>query len=742
MLHPQTPKVMEEKELYDSPQEEANLNTEKQTERKVDKESKPTSSTAEAQSFEEPIVEEKQQKEVKKEEDSKPTSSASEAQPVEEKQQEEKEKEADPEPTASTPEEPPVEGPMVEEKQHKEEEKVKEADSEPTSSTPKDQPVEEPIVEKKEQEENEEEEEDSTTSDEESKEAEYDSLSREEMIVAFKELLKVSPIAKANKKIAELRNSFEKATEIIENEAREKFVASGEPAELFIPQPDQLQKDFSALILEYRTQREADKNRLENTREENLKAKNEVIEGIKDLINRQESLNETFQEFRNLQQKWHDIGQVPQNQLHDLWENYHHHVENFYNYIKINNELRDLDLKKNLETKTNLCEKAEALLIEPSVVKAFKTLQKYHDQWRETGPVPHDKKEELWERFKAATTKINQRQQEHFESLRHQLVHNLEAKNELCQKAEELSQLDLKSPREWEDKSKILIDLQQVWKTIGFAPKKENNAVYERFRTACDTFFNQKREFFKSYKEQQNNNLQLKTELCIQAEAMMDSEDWRKTTQAYIEIQKKWKEIGPVARKQSDAIWKRFRGACDHFFDRKSHFFKHIDEKQDENLKLKEDIIEKVKNFVVKEDDEENAIAQLQKFQKEWIEIGFVPIKDKDRVNQEFRNIINQKFDHLNLDEEDKSLQKYRNKLESWKLTNQFNEKIGSERHKLASRLKQLESDIILWENNIGFFSKSKKSEALMRDFQNKIEDGKLNIELMIKKLEIIEEMI
>ena len=673
---------MEEKELYDSPQEEANVNTENKTDPKVDEESKPTSS--EAQSVEKPVAEEK----VKKEEE-----------------------------------------------------------SEITSSAPKDQSVEEPAVENKQQEEKEEkEEEGSTTSDKDKdkdkQEPKYDSLSREEMIAAFKELLKESPIAKVNKEIGELRNSFEKASEVIENEAREKFIASGEPAELFIPQPDQLQKDFSALILEYRTKREEEKNKLENTREENLKAKNEVIESIKDLVNRQESLNETFQEFRNLQQKWHDIGQVPQNQLHDLWENYHHHVENFYNYIKINNELRDLDWKKNLEIKTGLCEKAEALLIEPSVVKAFKTLQKYHDQWRETGPVPHDKKEELWERFKAATTKINQRQQEHFESLRHQLVHNLEAKNELCEKAEELAKLELKSPREWEDKSKVLIDLQQVWKTIGFAPKKENNAVYERFRTACDNFFNKKREFFKSYKDQQNNNLQLKTELCLQAEAMMESEDWRKTTQAYIEIQKKWKEIGPVARKQSDAIWKRFRSACDHFFDRKSHFFKHIDERQDDNFKLKQDIIEEVKNYEVKEDDEENAIAELQKFQKRWIEIGFVPIKDKDRVNQEFRNIINQKFDHLNLDEEDKSLQKYRNKLESWKLTNQFNEKIGSERHKLASRLKQLESDIILWENNIGFFSKSKKSEALMRDFQNKIEDGKQSIELMIKKLRIIEEMI
>lgn len=714
MLHPQTPKVMEEKELYDSPQEEANLNAENKTSPKVDEESKPTSSAAEAKTVEDPVVENKQQEEVKKEEDSKTTSSSPEVLPQEE--------------------------PVVESKQEEGEEKKK-TDSEPTSSAAEAKSTEEPVVKNK-QLQKEKKEEDSTTSDKDIPEVEYTSLSREEMIVAFKELLKESPIAKVNKQIADLRSSFDKATEIIENHAREKFVASGEPVELFIPQPDQLQKDFSALIVEYRTKREEEKNRLENTREENLKAKNEVIESIKDLVNRQESLNETFQEFRNLQQKWHDIGQVPQNQLHDLWENYHHHVENFYNYIKINNELRDLDLKKNLEIKTELCEKAEALLIEPSVVKAFKTLQKYHDQWRETGPVPHDKKEELWDRFKAATTKINQRQQEHFESLRHQLVHNLEAKNELCQKAEELSQLELKSPREWEEKSKVLIDLQQVWKTIGFAPKKENNAVYQRFRTACDTFFNKKREFFKSYKDQQNNNLQLKTELCIQAEAMMESEDWRQTTQAYIDIQKKWKEIGPVARKQSDAIWKRFRSACDHFFDRKSHFFKHIDERQDENLKLKEDIIEEVKNYEVKEDDEESAIAELQKFQKKWIEIGFVPIKDKDRINQEFRNIINQKFDHLNLDEEDKSLQKYRSKLESWKLSNQFNEKIGSERNKLANRLKQLEGDIVIWENNIGFFSKSKKSEALMLDFQKKIEDGKLNIELMIKKLKMIEEMI
>lgn len=702
MLHPQTPKVMEENELYNSSQEEMKLNTDNQTESKKDDETQPLTPSTEDKTVEKPVKKEK---------------------PIDEEK-----------PAESTTAEQTTEA--QEPKETVKAEEVKEADK----------PTETVKIEKKEETEktekpDEAKEVETTNEDEGSDLEEYSSLTREEIIATFRKLLKESPVVKIRNQVAQLRSNFEKTTKELENEERQKFIESGEPAELFVPQPDQLQKDFSALLLEYRTKREEERNKQESSREANLKAKYEVIENIKELINRQESLNETFQEFRSLQQKWHEIGQVPQNELHDLWENYHHHVENFYNYIKINNELRDLDLKKNLETKTELCEKAEALLLEPSVVKAFKTLQKYHDFWRETGPVPRDKKDELWERFKTATAKINQRQQEHFESLRHQLTHNLEAKTELCEKAEELLKVELKSPKEWEEKSKEIIDLQQVWKTIGFAPKKDNKAIYERFRTACDSFFNKKREFFKNYKTQQSENLQLKTELCIQAEAMMESTDWKKTTQLFIDIQKKWKEIGPVSRKQSDVVWKRFRTACDHFFDRKSHFFKHIDKEQEENLKLKEALIEEVNNYQLKEEGEDT-ISELQKFQKRWIEIGFVPIKEKDRVNQEFRNAINQKFDHLNLDKEDRSLHKYRNKLESWKLTQQFDEKIGSERHKLSNRLKQLESDIVVWENNIGFFAKSKKSEALMRDFKNKIKSGKSNIELLIKKLEIIEEMI
>lgn len=329
----------------------------------------------------------------------------------------------------------------------------------------------------------------------------YSALDREALIGLLKQLLKEKPVGDIKEQVDNIRKVFDKASEEIEDKARKVFVESGEPIELFVHQPDELQKQFSALLFEYRSKRDNERQSQEQIKEKNLVAKYEVIEGIKDLLNRQESLNDTFQEFRDLQQKWRDIGPVPQSKLHDLWETFHLHVENFYNYIKINNELRDLDLKKNYELKIELCEKAEALMLEPSPVKAFKSLQNLHDQWREVGPVPRDKKEELWDRFKAVTAKINQRQQEHFESLKNQLRKNLEAKTELCEKAESLLEKELTSPKEWEEKSKQLIDLQQIWKTIGFAPKKENNLVYERFRKACDTFFNNKRDFSRATKK-------------------------------------------------------------------------------------------------------------------------------------------------------------------------------------------------------------------------------------------------
>jgi len=564
-------------------------------------------------------------------------------------------------------------------------------------------------------------------------------LSKEELVARLKQVLKNFPVENIKDEVEAIKSAFYKKHSAELEDLKRKFVESGELEENFAAPVDVFEIDLKSYLKEFKERRAEFNRRLEDEKTANLQAKTAVIEAIKDLINKQESLNETFQHFRELQEKWRSIGSIPQNKVHDLWETYNLTVENFYGYIKINKELRDLDLKKNMEAKIGLCEKAENLLLEPTIVKAFKTLQKYHEQWREIGPVPREQKEDLWIRFKEATSKINKRHQEYFEGLKDQLQKNLEAKSELCQKAEELSQLELHSPKEWEAKSKALIELQTVWKTIGFAPKKDNNRIYDRFRTACDLFFNNKRQFFKSYKSEQTNNLQLKTDLCELAEKMKDSTDWKRITDEYIKIQKQWKEIGPVPRKQSDVIWKRFRTACDAFFEHKSKFFSKKDESQDENLKLKEELIKEVQNFNPSDNAEEN-FKSLQDFQHRWTEIGHVPIKEKDRVNQEFRNHINHYFDNLKLNEFEKNVEKFRNKIENYKSTDHI-DRLTQERNKIINKLKQLESDITLWENNIGFFAKSKKSEALVRDFEHKIETGRKNIKLLNKKLDMLEDM-
>ncbi|TAJ13672.1 DUF349 domain-containing protein [Marinilabiliaceae bacterium JC017] len=610
-----------------------------------------------------------------------------------------------------------------------------------TSTPKKEEPKEEPVV-------NETEAAETANQTEEKKEApavlepvDHIMLSKEKLVERFKSVLKDFPVDHVRDEVEAIKSAFYKKHKAEVEDLKKKFVESGELEENFAPPIDHLELEIKELLKKFRENKAEFNRRIEAEKEKNYQIKLSVIEGIKALINRQESLNETFQEFRELQNKWHEAGPVPQDKLRDLWQTYNYHIENFYNYIKINKELRDLDLKKNMKAKLELCEKAENLLLEPTIVKAFKTLQKFHEQWREIGPVPHDKKDELWARFKEATSKINKRHQDYFEGLKDQLQKNLQAKTELCEKAETIAELRMDNPKEWEAKSKDLIELQQIWKTIGFAPKKDNNTIYDRFRTACDKFFDNKREYFKDYKSEQQNNLQLKTELCIQAEGMKDNKDWRKTTDEFIAIQRKWKEIGPVPRKHSDAIWKRFRTACDAFFENKSNFFNHIDEEHDHNLVLKQELIEEVKAYNPSEDSEEN-FKHLQEFQRRWSDIGHVPLKDKDHINQEFRNLINQYFDNLNMDEFNKSLQKFRNKLENIKSSDNRSEKFTQERNKIINKLKQLESDITLWENNIGFFAKSKKSDALVKDFNHKIENGKRNIKLLNRKLDMLDKLL
>ncbi|MCY1722217.1 DUF349 domain-containing protein [Prolixibacteraceae bacterium Z1-6] len=568
----------------------------------------------------------------------------------------------------------------------------------------------------------------------------YSKYSQVELVNAMRDLLDEGNEHHIKEELETIKAVFYKNLNENIAEAKKKFIEDGGKEEEFVAEEDPYEKDIKNLLKEFRHLRIELNKKSEHEKEENLKLKYQVIEDIKGLINNEESINKTFNEFRELQRKWRDIGLVPQSKMKNLWDTYHFHVENFYDYIKINRELRDLDLKKNLEAKIKLCERAEELLVEPSIIKAFNTLQKYHEQWREIGPVPREQKDDVWERFKTATATINKKHQEFFENRKLEQKKNLEAKTALCEKVEEINIAEIQDHKDWDKKSKELVELQKVWRTIGFAPRKDNNKIYDRFRNACDRFFDAKREFYTKNKEFQQNNLQLKTDLCEQAEILKENTDWRKTTQDFINIQRKWKEIGPVPRKQSDIIWKRFRAACDSFFEKKAEHFSGIDSEHDENLKLKETLIEEVINFKSSGDVTEN-LNLLKDFQRRWSEIGHVPFKKKDELQSKFRDAINKLYDELNIDDEKRNMLKFRSKMSSFSESSRGQNKMRFERDKYMNKMKQLENDLVLLDNNIGFFAKSKNAESLIKDVKKKIEVTKQKIEFLKNKIRVIDEM-
>jgi hypothetical protein len=571
-------------------------------------------------------------------------------------------------------------------------------------------------------------------------EFDYSSLTREDLVNRLEVLLDNQSVHEIRDDVDHIKINFYKKNKAEIEQRRKKFVEGGGNIEDFQVEADSLEERIKDLFKRFRNQKAEFNKNLESIKQENLKKKYEVIEKIKELINSKESINKTFHEFRDLQHEWRTLGLVPQQNLKDLWDTYNHHVEKFYDYIKINKELRDLDLKKNLELKIQLSEKAEELLLEPSVINAFNTLQKYHERWREIGPVPVELRNEMWERFKEATAKINRKHQEHFEGLKKTQKINQEQKALLCEQVEEISNMVLKSHIQWDEKSRKITEIQKVWKTIGFAPKKENNKIYERFRSACDSFFTNKREFYAQNKENQLNNLQMKTDLCIQAEALQESTDWKRSTVDLISLQKKWKEIGPVPKKQSDAIWKRFRAACDHFFSKKSEHYQNIDKTYSENLEAKNKLLEEVNSFVLTENIEEN-FKIINDFQRKWSEIGFVPFKEKENLQDQFRQAINKHFDNLDINDGKRNLLKFKNKLDNLSQKPKSDAKLLQERDRFMNRLQQLRNDIVLWENNIGFFTSSKNAESMIEDVQNKINNAKDTIKLLEQKIELIDSL-
>ncbi|NBC83422.1 MAG: DUF349 domain-containing protein [Bacteroidetes bacterium] len=573
------------------------------------------------------------------------------------------------------------------------------------------------------------------------KEPDYSQYNKQELLNEFKKLNARGDIIHLNHQINSIRNLFyKKHNEEIE-QAKDEFVRAGNQEADFKPADDAVENEFRQELNKYQQLKADYNNKLDEIKKRNLEEKYKIIEGIKNLINSQESINDTFQEFRELQRKWRETGIVPQQELKNLWESYNYNVEKFYDYIKINKELRDLDFKKNLEAKIKLCEQAEELLLEPNIVTAFRQLQEYHNQWREIGPVPKENRKELWERFREATSTINKKHHEYFENLKKEQKANLEKKTELCEKAEAMADVVYESQKDWEVKSKEIIELQRIWKTIGFAPKKHNTKIYQRFREACDKFFDNKREYYAQNKEEQLDNLQRKTDLCVQAETLKDSTDWKRTTDELIRLQKKWKEIGPVPRKNSEEIWKRFRAACDQFFNRKSDHFSNIDSEYEENLKKKNEIIDKIENFEPGTDVQEN-INTLKTFQRQWSEIGFVPYKEKDKIQERYRLALNKHFDNLKVNEDRKNLIKYKAKLDNIAAKPRPVLKFRQEREKFFNKLKQLENDITLWENNIGFFSSSDSANEMRKDFENKIKRGKEKIQVLEEKIRQIDDMI
>ena len=491
----------------------------------------------------------------------------------------------------------------------------------------------------------------------------------------------------------------------------------------------EIERAFKELYARYKGRRAVYFQNLEKEKQLNLDKKLEVIEELKNLLETTEDLNRTFPEFRALQNRWREIGPVPQARIKDVYETYQHYVEKFYDYVKINNELRDLDFKKNLEAKTLLCERAEALEKSPNVVEAFAQLQKLHEEWKEFGPVAKEFREEIWDRFRAATSRINKMHQAYFENLKVQQKENLVAKTALCEKAESLADKDIKDSNGWNAVTKEFEDIQKEWRKIGFASKKDNQKIYDRFRAACDKFYNRKREFYADFKEQMNTNMEKKIALCEQAEAVMDSTDWKKTSDYLISLQKQWKEVGPVSRKKSDQVWARFRAACDHFFDNKEKNFGGVDPQYVDNLKAKQAVVDEVNAYVATGDAREDDKA-ARAFAERWNAVGFVPFKEKEKIQEAYRDAMAAKFPDFRVSAgggRGKAQRGGRGRVET--------SPARQERDRLLQKFRKLESEIATYENNIGFFASSKKADSLVREFQKKIDAAKEELAALEEKI-------
>jgi len=570
----------------------------------------------------------------------------------------------------------------------------------------------------------------------------YEDLDLESLVDLMENLVKAENITSIKNKVLKTNIAYQaKYKEFREQHRKDFIAANGEEAEYKFDDGG-LSSRFNQSFKIYKQKRQDYNEAQELLKQENLVQKQAILEDLRVLIDSEESLKKIYDEFKNLQDKWRNIGMVPKSEASNLWMSYNFLVDKFFEKVQIDRELRDIGFKKNLEAKIELAEKAEELLLEKSFTKSFKLLQEYHRQWKEIGPVPHDKSEEIWERFKAASEKVNQRRREYYHNLAEEQNNNLILKRELVEKAELLSSAEYNSINEWNQKTRDMDALMEEWKKIGPAPKAFNDEIWKTFKGCFSSFFKLKRQYFNTLNEEQNENYNAKLDLCKTAESLQNSDDWNKTTRELKKLQQDWKKIGPVPYRQSEKIWKRFRAACDAFFNNKEAYFKSLKDSEKENLEAKKALIETIKTKAFSA-EKDAAFAEMKELQKQWFEIGQVPFNIKDKLNKEYRQAVDNKMNEIGLSAIDIELARIQerssndnaSKHESREI---IQKEIGSIRYKID----KIRSEIGTWENNIGFFANSKNADVLKAEFQEKIDAGNKNIEQMEARIRLLDKTI
>lgn len=559
--------------------------------------------------------------------------------------------------------------------------------------------------------------------------------SKHEVLERVKELAH-SDETPAKDEVDHLKTAFYKLL-FAEREADQKtFIENGGDPEAYVMKTDDSEEQFKAEMGLIKEKRAKAFQQQEEEKKANLQRKQQIIEKIKMMSTSPEEANKSYNDFKALQQEWKDIKAVPAEKANELWRNYQLYVEQYYDLLNLNRELREYDFKKNLEQKTLLCEAAEKLADEPDAVSAFHQLQELHQQYREIGPVAKELREQIWARFKAASTVINKRHQQHFEELRAKEEENLTRKTALCEKVEVIAKEENKNATDWENHTKQIIDIQTEWKTIGFAPQKMNVKIFDRFRAACDDFFGRKAEFFKTLKEKFAENTKKKKEMVEQAKALMDSTDWKATSDKLIKLQKEWKTIGMVPKKVGDQLWAEFVAACNKFFEARNAATAGTRNEEQQNLDRKKEIIAKLKELL--DSTADNVQATLQQLIDEYGKIGHVPFKEKDKLFKEYHKVVDALYKQLNISASKQRLDNFKSSIKS--MAKQGEDMLDNERGRLMRRYEQLKSEITTYENNLGFLNaSSKKGNSLIDEMNRKVNKLKDDLELIRQKIKAID---